>query len=117
MHVAERIQHDTLILMISGRVTFYSRKVFQALVKTAKFSSAKHVMFNLEGVTFLDSTALGGLALAYLSLQESGIAMSLVSPTTHDVQHIMESSNFPNFIPTYPTEGHALEAHLAEPVS
>ncbi|MCA9466291.1 MAG: STAS domain-containing protein [Nitrospira sp.] len=116
MHVAERIQHDTLILMISGRVTFYSRKVFQALVKTAKFSSAKHVIFNLEGVTFLDSTALGGLALAYLSLQESGIAMSLVSPT-HDVQHIMASSNFPNFIPTYPTEGQALEAHLAEPVS
>ena len=111
MHVAERLQHDALILMISGRVTFYSRKVFQALVKTAKYSGAKHVVFNMEGVTFLDSTALGGLALAYLDFQESGIAMSLVSPQC-DVGTIFESSEFHNLIPTYPTEECALEAAL-----
>ena len=71
MHVAERIQDDTLVLMISGRVTFYSRKVFQAIVNSAQLSGAKHIMFNLQGVTFMDSTALGGLALAYLNLKES----------------------------------------------
>lgn len=116
MNVAERIQNDALILMISGRLTFYSRKVFQALVKTAKFSGAKHIIFNMEAVTFLDSTALGGLALAYLSLEEAGIAMSMVSPQSN-VQTILESSNFPSLIPTYSTEERALDAALGQPVS
>ena len=116
MNVAERIQNDALILMISGRVTFYSRKVLQALVKTARYSGTKHVIFNLEDVTFLDSTALGGLALAYLNLQEGGIAMSLVSPQKN-TRAILNSSDFPNFIPTYPTEERALEATFCEPVS
>jgi anti-anti-sigma factor len=116
MHVAERLQDDALILMISGRVTFYSRKVFQALVRTAKHSSAKHVIFNLEGVTFLDSTALGGLALAYLNLQEGGIAMSLVSPQSDECT-ILDASHFRNLIPTYPTEERALEASLCESAS
>lgn len=116
MHVAERIQNDTLILMISGRLTFYSRKVFQALVKTSKYSRAKHIIFNMEAVTFLDSTALGGLALAYLSLEEAGIAMSMVRPQS-DVRMMLESSNFSSLIPTYFSEERALDAALGEPVS
>ncbi|MGD9851047.1 MAG: STAS domain-containing protein [Nitrospirales bacterium] len=116
MHVAERIQNDTLILMISGRLTFYSRKVFQALVKTAKFSGARHIIFNMEAVTFLDSTALGGLALAYLSLEEAGIAMSMVSPQS-EAQTMLESSNFCSLIPTYFSEECAIDAALGEAVS
>jgi len=116
MHVAERIQNDTLILMISGRLTFYSRKVFQALVKTSKHSGSKHIVFNMEGVNFLDSTALGGLALAYLSLDEAGIAMSLVSPQS-DVCQILDASDVHSLIPTYPTEESALESALCRSVT
>lgn len=109
MHVAERLQDETLILMISGRLTFYSRKVFHALVHTAKLSGARHIIFNMQGVTFLDSTAVGCLALAYLTLQDGGIAMSLVSPQK-DIQLILDSSNFLDLVTTYPTEESAIRA-------
>jgi anti-anti-sigma factor len=109
MYVAERIQDETLVLMISGRVTFYSRKVFQGLVKTARFSGAKHIIFNMQGVTFMDSTALGSLVLAYLNLNEGNVAMSLVEPKP-PVKALLEDANFPSLIPTYPTEEIAFQA-------
>ena len=58
MHVAERIQDEALVLMISGRVTFYSRKVFQAIVNNAKLSGARCIMFNIQDVTFIDQTSV-----------------------------------------------------------
>ena len=103
MNVAERIQDDTLVLMISGRLTFYSRKVFQAIVSNARLSGAKHIMFNVQGVTFMDSVALGGLALAYLNLQESNLGMSLVGPQ-QPIQTLLDEANFLALIPTFPSE-------------
>lgn len=111
MHVAERIQDETLVLMISGRVTFYSRKVFQGIVKMARFSGAKHIIFNMQGVTFMDSAALGGLALAYLNLNEGDVAMSVVEPQ-QPVKTLLEDANFSSLIPTYPTEEIAFQAAI-----
>jgi anti-anti-sigma factor len=109
MNVSERIQNETLVLMISGRVTCYSRKVFQGIVKTARFSGAKHIIFNMQEVTFMDSAALGGLVLAYLNLNEGDMDMSLVEPK-HPVKSLLEDANFPSLIPTYPTEEIAFQA-------
>ena len=103
MHVAERIQHDTLILMISGRVTFYSRKVFQALVKTAKFSSAKHVIFNLEGVTFLDSVGLGALVLLAKKFLKLKGRMIIVNPQD-PVKTLLSEMHMEKIIPMYTTD-------------
>ncbi len=109
MHVAERIQDETLVLMISGRVTFYSRKVFQAIVNNARQSGAKHIIFNIQGVTFMDSTALGGLALAYLNLKEENLIMSLVAPQ-QPIKSILDQANFPALIPTFSSEESAFQA-------
>jgi anti-anti-sigma factor len=109
MYVAERIQDKALVLMISGRVTCYSRKVFQGIVKTARISGAKHIIFNMEGVTFMDSAALGGVVLAYLNLNEGDVGMSIVAPQ-HPVNIFFEDQGFSTLIPTYPTEEMALQA-------
>lgn len=109
MQVAERMQNTTLVLMISGRVTVYSRKVFQGMVKAARFSGAKHIIFNMQGVTFMDSIGLGGLVLAYLDLNDNHMAMSVVEPQ-QPVKTLLEDANFPDLIPTYPTEETAFQA-------
>jgi anti-anti-sigma factor len=109
MYIAERIQDDTLVLMFSGRVTFYSRKVFQAIVSNARLSGAKHIMFNIQGVTFMDSAALGGLALAYLNLKECDVAMSLVGPQ-QPIKSLLDEINISTMIPTYPSEELAFQS-------
>ncbi|HSF09683.1 MAG TPA: STAS domain-containing protein [Nitrospirales bacterium] len=109
MQVAERMQDTTLVLMISGRVTAYSRKVFQGMVKSARFSGARHIIFNMEGVTFMDTIGLGGLVLAYLDLNDNHMAMSVVEPQ-QPVKTLLEDANFSELVPTYPTEETALQA-------
>lgn len=109
MHVEERIQEGTLVLMISGRLTFYSQKVFKAIVNNAKLSGAKHIMFNIQNVTFMDSTALGGLVLAYLNLTECDLAMSLVGPQ-QPIKALLDEVSFPTLIPTFPSEESAFQA-------
>lgn len=112
MQVTERIQGDTLIVMVSGRLTFYSRKVFQAIIKNAGSTGARHIIVNLHGVNFMDSTALGFLALAHLNLMTKNVTMSLVGPQ-QPVQKMLDQANFPQLIPTYATEELALQKVVA----
>ncbi len=57
----------------------------------------------------MDSIALGGLVLAYLDLNENHMAMSVVEPR-QPVKTLLEVANFPDLIPTYPTEETAFQA-------
>ena len=108
MHVTEHLQDGVLVLTISGRFTFYSRKVFQAILKNAGTTKVRQILVNLQGVSFIDSSALGFLALGYLNLIHKQIHMCLVSPP-QPVREMLELSNFPKFIPTYNTEDEALQ--------
>lgn len=110
MHVAERMHENTLVLMISGRVTVYSRKVFRSMVDAARLSGAKHIIFNMQAVTFMDTIALGVLGLAYLSLNELHVSMSVVEPQ-QPVKTLLEKANFSDMIPVYPTEKMAFQAN------
>ena len=112
MQFTERIHGDILIVVISGRLTFYSRKVFQAVIKNAGITGSQHVIINLEGVSFIDSAALGNLALAHLDLMAKHVPMSLVGPKP-SVKKILEQANFSQLMPTYPTEELALQSVLA----
>ena len=49
-----------------------------AVTEAAKLAS--HVVIDLDGVTFVDSSGLGGLIAARTSARESGGSVSLVSP-------------------------------------
>lgn len=78
-------------------------------MKTAKFSGAKHIIFNMQEVTFMDSAALGGLLLAHLTLNEGEMDMSVVEPK-HPVKTLLKTANFQSLIPIYPTEEIAFRA-------
>ncbi|MCA9471276.1 MAG: STAS domain-containing protein [Nitrospirales bacterium] len=103
----ERLQDDVLILVISGKVNFYSRKVFQAVIRNASATSAQHIIINMKDVTSMDSAALGFLALAHLSLVGKNIGLSLVAPPK-PIKDMLEQMNFTKFIPTYETEKQVL---------
>ncbi|GJL52060.1 STAS domain-containing protein [Candidatus Nitrospira salsa] len=107
MQVMERLQDDVLVLMISGRLSFYSRKVFQAVIRNAETTNVHHIIVNMRDVTAMDSAALGFLALAHLTLMDKHVGMSLVAPPTH-IKKILVDANFIKMIPTYETEHQVL---------
>ncbi len=107
MQVMERLEGDVLVLMISGRLSFYSRKVFQAVINNASATRAHHIIVNMRNVTGIDSAALGFLALAQLNLDGKNVGMSLVAPPKH-IKDMLEKVNFTKLIPTYATEKQVL---------
>ncbi len=103
MHITEHVHDGVLVLKVSGRLNYYSRKTFQAVMRNAERGSVDHVVVNLEHVDFLDSVAIGLLALSQARLTLQGIILSLVGPQAN-VKNVLDSANIPKLIPVYSTE-------------
>ncbi len=107
MHITEHVHNGVWILRISGRLNFYSRKTFQAVMRNAERGSVDHVVVNLSAVGFMDSVAIGLLVLSQARLALRGIVLSLVDPQA-SVKNTLESANIPKLIPIYATEEEAI---------
>lgn len=107
MHITEQTHDQTLILTIGGRLNLYSRRTFQAVLKNAENTKAKHVVLDLTAVDYLDSVALGALALAQANLSLHEIEMSLVGPQG-PVREVLQIANIPKLIPVYASVSEAL---------
>lgn len=113
MQVTERLQGEALIIVITGRLTFYSRKVFQAVIRNAGTTGAPHIILNIQDVEFMDSAALGILALAYLNLMAKDVHVSLVAPQ-NSVRNMLDQVNFSTLIPTFSSEEQALNSRVVD---
>lgn len=107
MHITEHVHDGVLVLKISGRLNYYSRKTFQAVMRNAERGAAEHVVVNLEKVEFLDSVAIGLLAISQARLTFQGIALSLVEPQSK-AKKVLDMANIPKLIPIYQTEEEAI---------
>lgn len=111
MQVMERLHGGVLILVISGRFTYYSRRVFQAVIKNAESSGIRHIILDFSHVTWIDSAGLGLLALARIECEGHQVSMSLVGLQS-PVKEVIEQASLSELIPIFPTENCVL-GHLA----
>lgn len=112
MHITEHVHDGVLVLSVSGRLNYYSRKTFQAVMRNAERGAVEHVVVNLEQVNFLDSVAIGLLALSQARLNLQGIVLSLVGPQAN-VKNMLDVANIPKLIPVYQTEKEAIGLPVA----
>ena len=99
--VTQESQGSAVVLNISGRFEFSGRKVFTDALKKAQEGSLTHVILNFQHVPFIDSAALGLLALAHQNLKLKNVRISIVNPQDY-VKKVFELANFPKFIPIFP---------------
>ncbi len=107
MHITEHVHDGVLVLKVTGRLNYYSRKTFQAVMRNAERGAVDHVVINLEQVEYLDSVAIGLLALSQARLALKGIVLSLVGPQSN-VMKVLDMANIPKLIPIYQTEEEAI---------
>ena len=112
MYITEHVHDGVLVLKVSGRLNYYSRKTFQAVMQNAERGSVDHVVVNLERVDFLDSVAIGLLALSQARLSLQGVVLSLVGPHSN-VKNMLDLANIPKLIPVYSTEEEAIGLSVA----
>lgn len=103
MRIIQRPYRMAMILDMADEFSYVTRKEFSSALETLKQAKCPHVILNFRQVTFVDSAALGLLALAAQQFKAEHRKLSLVSPQG-TVKQILELGNIHKMIPTYPSE-------------
>lgn len=107
MQIKERRIGQSVILDLMGELTYANRTIFKAAVERSKQGGCRHLILNMRGVRFLDSSALGTLALLTQSLSVTQGMVSLLNPQSY-VQEIVTLANLHTLLPVYTSEQDAL---------
>lgn len=109
MQITERRIGEAVILDLVGELTYANRTTFKASVERSKASGARHLIVNMQGVRFLDSSGLGTLALLTQSLSATRCTIGLLNPRSY-VKEILSLANVHQLLPVYHSEQDALAA-------
>jgi anti-anti-sigma factor len=100
---------DATVIHIGEVFTHRNRKDFSSAVTAFRASGGRHLIVNLHEATYVDSAAIGLLALTFQQLMAAERRLSLVSPQG-TVRQVLEMANIDKVIAMFPTEEAAAEA-------
>ena len=107
MQTNERPVPNGVILELTGDLTYANREQFKTVVEAIREKGCRHLILNMAGVRFVDSSGLGLLALVSQHFTLSQGTVSMVQPQSH-VREIMTLANITQLIPLYDQEQDAL---------
>ena len=112
MQIAHRSYRNTDVLDISGQFNFGTRKEFAAALEKIKQSGGTQIILNFKLVTFVDSAAIGLLALAAQQFKLTNCKLSLVG-SQGTVKQVLTLAHIDQMIPTFANEDLAIGARAA----
>lgn len=107
MQIAHRIHRNAEVLDISGQFTFGARKEFTTAIEKLKQKETVHVILNFKQVAFIDSAAIGLLALAAQQFKGGARKLSLVG-AHGTVNQVLALAHIDQMLPMFPNEDAAL---------
>lgn len=90
----------TWVLEYSGKLNFQARQIYRQAVSQAAEASPRHVIVDLNGISYLDGAGLGLLVLTHKQLADLGIRLSL-TVIQDSVKQVLESTNLHTLFPIY----------------
>ncbi len=82
MTIDQRIIGSVIVLDLSGKLVMgEGAGLLKDKVRSAVFQGHKHILLNLAGVDYMDSTGLGELIAAYTTVTRQGGAIKVVGLT------------------------------------
>ena len=103
MTITQRLLRNQLVLTLTGRFDDHARKPVQRAVEQARAAQHRNLVIDLTSVPFMDSSALGFLALTHARLKKDHGQLTLVCPRGY-VLGLLELANFHNLMPIVGTE-------------
>jgi anti-sigma B factor antagonist len=115
MTIQERIVSDVAIVRITGRVTLTegTPEVDDALQRLVQQGHVR-IVLDLEGVPYIDSTALGSLLRTHATVSRRGGAMKLLNVKGH-VRELLELTRLLNVFEAFDSEADAIASVTATP--
>ena len=103
------LRQDTLVVRPSGEMDLGVADYFRsALEEALDREQVQNLVFNLAGVSFIDSSGLGVLLGRYKRVVRNGGKVFIVSPQPQ-VRRVLDLSGLLRIMNEYPSEAEALE--------
>ena len=113
MRISEQVEPSGTVLHLQDRFDFGARAVFKDAVEKAHDEHCLHLIVDLGGVTFMDSSALGLLVVTYQNFKRANSKVSLLRPQGY-VRQVLDLANIPNMMKVYENESEALAAPASD---
>ena len=105
-----QLEPDIEVLEISGKITIgWDCKQLEFAVPNLVREQRKKVIFDLAGVTFVDSTGIGIIAMSAGHVKEAGGELRLAAADGH-VEKVLKLTNLHNIVALHPTTTAAAES-------
>lgn len=98
MQIVQTAHENVVTIQMLGDFTFNSRRELSAAIERARATSCHTILLNVERVKFMDSAALGVLALYANLLKSEGRRLVLLRPQER-VREVLIIANIPAIIP------------------
>lgn len=99
------------IALLRGKL---SLETVHDFIQTMRQEPAPHLVLDMSGVSFLDSSGVGALVSLFVSRKHASKTLALAGLTKQGVA-VMQVSGLMKLIPTYPTIEEAAAAHESLP--
>ena len=110
IQLTERPVPNGVILELAGDLTYANREEFKGAVDFLRQKGCRHLILDMTGVRFVDSSGLGLLALVSQNFKLTQGRVSLLRPQSY-VREIMSLANITQLMPIYDNEQDALAGH------
>lgn len=100
MEVKYSLAGETLVFFLNGELDEHYAKGVKDYIETilAKNVRAKRIVFNMAGLSFMDSTGIGMLLGRYKKLKKQGCECYIEAPTV-SVEKVLELSGIYEIMP------------------
>jgi anti-anti-sigma factor len=99
-------QNGDLVTKLNGKLSLETVSTF---IKTMRQEPALHLVLDMSGVSFLDSSGVGALVSLFVTRQHAGKKMALASLTKQGLA-VLQVSGLTKLIPAYATVEEAVSA-------
>lgn len=96
-------EEERTILRVEGELDLFTAPRLREAVVEATDGGAKHVVVDLEGVTFIDSSGLGVLVACLKRLRERDGSFAVVAGEGSSLHKLLALTGLSGFLPTFPT--------------
>ncbi len=111
MDFSATIRHtpQASLIELRGRLTFFEVGVLRENVTRLLGEGHKHLVLNLSGLQYVDSSGIGELARIYVLVLKGGGEMKVVG-LSRNVEKILKVTHLYQVFPEFPDEESALQS-------
>ena len=108
MELSERQEGEVTVITLTGRLTVNDKPgLLKSAVATAVARGARHVVLDLSAVKYIDSTRLGELIAAHVTLSRLGGRLALAGVPAR-VAELFGMAGLDGVFSRYPSVGEAI---------